>query len=395
MEKRGSQRELVQRLPVEKMLNAAANSGYLLAAALLRERAILSILTLNFDLAMSHALSQVGATTDVAVIEGVAQVGRLSAFNLIYLHSSANMDPELWVLRRDQLETEWRGTWRQVLAQRLLTAPVIVFAGLGSPASLVTESVTKIRAELGRNGVTVYQVDPGQFGSSAFSAAINIPAPDYIRLPWGIFMHELSERLAEEHRARLEGACNRLIGSEHLPNEDTARITGRVSSGGLLKQGARRALWLREGTNYLPGVQRGWEDHIADLVLAVAMIERMTGSSATFADDGTVEFASGNRQLGRIILASGQGVRRWASMEARLRTAGNASSYYEDPPIKALVAGVVGGRQTMTPPPDITFGSQQEELTGVQGSLEMIDVDELRRDASLLRKFLALTDEVL
>ena len=65
--KRGSQSELVNRLPIEEFRHAEPNEGHLLAAAMLRERAIGCVVTLNFDLAMSSALSRLGAA-DVAEI---------------------------------------------------------------------------------------------------------------------------------------------------------------------------------------------------------------------------------------------------------------------------------------------------------------------------------------
>ena len=68
--KTGQQVDLVDRLPLHEFRNASPNEGHLVAAAILRERVITDILTLNFDLALAHALSHVCATYDVAVISG-------------------------------------------------------------------------------------------------------------------------------------------------------------------------------------------------------------------------------------------------------------------------------------------------------------------------------------
>ena len=54
-----SQSALVQRLPRNAFRLAQPNSGYLIAAALLREGVINAILTLNFDLALTAALGGV------------------------------------------------------------------------------------------------------------------------------------------------------------------------------------------------------------------------------------------------------------------------------------------------------------------------------------------------
>src|SRR5258708_38884426 len=63
--KSGRQRDLVERLPLAKFRHSEPNAGYLFAAALLRERAIASIVTLNFDMTMSHGLAVVTSQAQV------------------------------------------------------------------------------------------------------------------------------------------------------------------------------------------------------------------------------------------------------------------------------------------------------------------------------------------
>jgi hypothetical protein len=70
MKATGGQRMLVEQFPPDRFRNAEPNDGYLVAAALMRERAIAAILTLNFDLAAPHALAVLGAREDVTVVEG-------------------------------------------------------------------------------------------------------------------------------------------------------------------------------------------------------------------------------------------------------------------------------------------------------------------------------------
>jgi hypothetical protein len=66
--KTNSQRDVVDRLCGQYDLKLAkANDGYLIAAAMLCEGAILSVVTLNFDLALSDALSDLGAGQLVGV----------------------------------------------------------------------------------------------------------------------------------------------------------------------------------------------------------------------------------------------------------------------------------------------------------------------------------------
>ena len=81
--------------------------GYLLAAAMLREQAVACMVTLNFDLAMSTALTYLGAT-DVPVVAGPEDHHLLGVINLIYLHRNVDADPEEWVLRTSALADDWR-----------------------------------------------------------------------------------------------------------------------------------------------------------------------------------------------------------------------------------------------------------------------------------------------
>ena len=58
--KTGSQHAMVDRLPREQFKQAEPNEGHMLAAALLYERALNCVVTLNFDLAMTSALCKLG-----------------------------------------------------------------------------------------------------------------------------------------------------------------------------------------------------------------------------------------------------------------------------------------------------------------------------------------------
>jgi len=129
--KRNSQRDVVERLRDTYDLKLATpNQGYLIAAALLREGALSSVVTLNYDLALSAALSALGAGTTIGVIERPEDLSQQKAFNVYYLHRNANAaDMESWVLRTAALNVEWKGHWEQIIATRVLAAPFVVFAG--------------------------------------------------------------------------------------------------------------------------------------------------------------------------------------------------------------------------------------------------------------------------
>src|SRR5205807_1278144 len=111
------------------------------------------------------------------------------------------------------------------------------------------------------------QVDPADREHSAFFAQLDIPAESYIRLPWGHFMRELSERLLIEHKIELQQSCEAMVASEGIEQENTEPVCVNFVNQGLLKSGKLRARWLLEKTAYVPhlGLELSW---IANLILA-------------------------------------------------------------------------------------------------------------------------------
>src|SRR5688500_9875396 len=159
--KHGSQRHVVERFISQYDLKLASpNSGYLIAAAMLCEGAISSIVTLNFDLALSNALSQIGSNHAIGVVESPADLASQKARNVYYLHRNVNdAYPDTWVLRAAALLDEWKGHWEPIIAGRVLIAPLVVFAGLGTPISVLIETTALIRTAI--PNATFFQVDPG------------------------------------------------------------------------------------------------------------------------------------------------------------------------------------------------------------------------------------------
>ena len=287
----GSQEELIRRLPVAEFRNAAANDGYILAAALLREHVIACVMTLNFDLAMSQALASVGAKGDVSTIGGPQDHGNLGLINLIYLHRNAHAPANDWILRSTALQQLWQGAWEEAITHRVVAAAVTVFAGLGSPAAVLIETTQRIRGMLG-NAAAIYQVDRVAAHQSAFFAALGLPAAAYIRTPWTQFMRELAQRVVVEHREELRAACLILQESEGWEPEDVDQLCDRVLDLGLLGLGQLRARWLLSDMPYIPRYMSN-VSHIADLMLVVRLIERRSTTSAKLGSDGVVEFWEG------------------------------------------------------------------------------------------------------
>ena len=383
----GSKRDLVIRLPVQQFRQAEPNEGHLLAAALLRERALACVLTLNFDLAMSTALTRVGSRGDVAIISGPEDHSSLGLVSLIYLHRNANADPEDWILTSADLEKA-RGAWEKVIAVRVISSPVTVFAGLGTPSGVLIETVTMIRTPL-LEANHVYQVDTVEREDSAFFGRLDLPDEAYLRMGWIEFMRELAERVVGELRSELETACNDLIATQGLDSETVSDLCRKLTGLGLLNLGKVRARWILDEIDY---VERTSDRSIwlADLLLGISMIERVTDCEAFFFEDGIVEFRSNSRIVGSLVIAHGRGIDRWAVIHQKIRRAERHWRYHNPKPSVALVSGVLGEQIDMSPPEDIVAEQDPGSIITAGISFEIFSVDQLRQDPDLVGRMLDL-----
>lgn len=378
----GSQRGLVERLPLGRFRHAEPNEGSLIAAALLRERAIGCVMTLNFDLGMSAALTSLGAGDDVGVVSGPDEHHRLAGVNLIYLHRNVDANPETWILRTAALEEEWRGRWEEIIANRVIAGPVTVFAGLGTLAGVLVETTVRIRGAIPA-GARAFQVDPGERTESPFFARLDLPAEAYLRMSWRDFMSQLADRLVEEHRNELYAACQRLIAAESWDDPDPRELSERLAALGLLSLGRVRARWSLDSSPYVPRhlVTVDW---LADLLLAVGLIEMNTGAHAAIDDDGVIELRRGDRTLGSVIMASGRGVQRWLALEAEIGRHAFRRRRRDPSPRFAVVGGVQGERPAqVAPPSNVVRGDEQESIVSGPGLFELVSVDELRGSPDL------------
>lgn len=382
----GNQQALVGRLPLGDFRHAQPNEGYLLAAAMLREQAVACMVTLNFDLAMSTALTYLGAT-DVPVVAGPEDHHLLGVINLIYLHRNVDADPEEWVLRTSALADDWRDRWEGVITQRVIGAPVTVFAGLGTPAAVLLESTRRIRRAV-PNDVMVYQVDPGPPESSAFFGELALSDDAFLQMEWGAFMSALAGRLLEEHRVELETACDELTAIEAWEAEDVGGLCARLAEAGLIPLGHVRARWMLDNASYVPrrAIPAAW---LADLILAIGLLERSTDSHAIFGEDGVVEFRQEGRILGSVVLAHGRGIRRWLALEAKILSTERHWGRHDPQPRYALVAGVQGDRPKVSPPEDVVLGERSDDIVRRYNIPRMISVDELRRTPNLAEEALS------
>ena len=384
-----SQEPVVTRLPTGAFRDAQANDGYLTAAALLREGSVSAVLTLNFDLAISDALGQLNANDEVAVIASPRAVGELGSRVVVYLHRNANEDNfDEWILRAESLTDEWKGRWEEVLSQRVLTSPVVVFAGLGSPAAVLTESITWIRSRIDSDRHHAYVVDPAD--TTAFQAALHLPDDAHVRMGWCEFMAHLDDRLSAHLRLALEESCRELCTS-HSWDSEAAFISSLCQAfyqRGLVASGKQRARWLLHKRSYLSDSEhiRGL---VAYLLLGIGLAQRQSEAAVTIRHDGVVELRREGRVVGSCLPVSGEGTHHWSAIEPRVNAVLKKMAAHERPST-ILIAGLQGPAPSeVTPPEDIRYQAVDGDIAGGDFSPLRVTVDEIRADPTLAARTVA------
>lgn len=383
----GSQRAVVERLPLASFRLAAPNDGYLIAAALLREGAVSAVLTLNFDLAMTNALIALGAT-EVTVVPGPEYAGQMGAAAVIYLHRNVDEpDSDSWILRVEALNDQWRGKWEEVVASRVMASPVVVFAGLGSPAAVLTETLKRVRAAVVDHQQAVFVVDP--FSATTFQDELDLAPEAHVQAGWGQFMARLALRLSNEMQVTFESACRGLCEAHVWTGEEASipELAGRLHSVGLVALGRIRATWLIDRKAYARDDER--RELVADLLLGVGLAERATGTKARFLDDGVVQLYRDRQLVGALLPVSGGGVLRWAALEPRvLRALEQADGRHRLD--FALVSGASGPiNRAVAPPVDLLDGDSDWDIVSGNDGPAVIVVDDLRADPSLVERFVS------
>lgn len=374
--KHGVQAPVVQRLPRNSFRYARANSGYLIAAALLREGSIGCVATLNYDLALTDAVRQLGGD-DIDEIAGPSDMRYFGSKAIVYVHRNVNeQNDERWILRKEALEDEWRDGWEAVVAARIAAAPITVFAGLGSPAAVLSETVRRIRQAV-PDAVDAFLVDPG--ANSPFATSLDLPPENLVRAPWGDFMTRLGDRLMDECRRALVKTCIDLC-TENGWTDDPAVVAAACSaycSEGVLRVGALRARWLCSQNPY----EFDSDDRrslIADLLLAIGLIHEDNGAPIRFSEDGLVYVKTSGGRVRTLLPISGQGHRRWSQVEALLA----GQQVYRKTTPDAVVAGGFQGLSIaeLTPPTDIVEGEVTDDLTQGVVRPRVVSIDTLRTD---------------
>lgn len=383
--KTGTQEPVVRRLlDVYGLRLTPPNQGYLLAAALLVEGAICAIVTLNFDLALVHALAEVGASGRVAVIERPDQMEGQGSSNVYFIHRSANeVDPDAWVLRTSALETEWRGGWQDVISTKVLCTPVVVFAGVGSSVPVLFRSVELIREAIPR-GVTIFQVDPGSMSDSAVYTALAITPAEYLPTTWGQFMAEVAARVLEEHLADLALAFETKMARDGLEAETIDAFVVEAKRIGLLNFGRLRARWCFADTPYASARDQDVR-LLADLTLGLSLIARVTSLRMKITPESSIQFLHGDRVAATVEVASGGGHMRRAEVEARLSARGREMQLTGRSTV--IIAGTADGWVDLSSPPgDVLYGDPPSDDIIAPAAVMLIHLEQIRADHSLVER---------
>lgn len=384
--KTGSQRAVVERMVNgHQFKTPTPNVGYEIAAALLLEGKLTAVVTLNFDLAMTAALASLGAGAEIAVIDGPHGLAEQSTRNVYYLHRNANAtNPDDWVLRSTVIEDSWGTTWQGPVTTKALTVPVVVFAGLGSPAAVLL-TTTKLIHTSTPNTAKCFQVDPGDPAHCEFFKALGLPDDQYVRLGWGAFMALLAERVMEAQLVALRAAVAELAKANALSTEDLSPTVTWLRNVGLVEFGRLRSKLLCRDASYLPDrdVDRAL---IGDLLHFVSAVERLAGVNARFSVDGVIEFYRGDRVVSAYMLASGSGTLGRVAIEAKVRARMDRLKARHVKPTAAIVAGSPGWTTPLAAPVDITVGDPSKSLITSAASFPLFEVSGLRASDARLKE---------
>lgn len=383
----GGQSELVRRLPIPPFKNATPNDGHLITTSLMLEGAITNVVTLNFDLALNHALSQLSVEDEVCIIRGPEEHDRLSRSNIIYLHRNVEADLEEWILTTEALEESWKGQWEEIITRFALAAPVTVFVGLGSPCGVIRHSVQKLK-EARENQTNIYLASPGTLPDSHFATELRIDAAEYISSGWVDLMRALENRYILEITNRIVNACGDLTAQENWTTEDVTDLCQQLNGLGLIAFGRLRAFWLLIRRKYAR-IENSHIEFIADMLLWISMVKRTLNLSATLNPLGLVEFQSrSTSQIWSLRVVSGRGVFRWVSIEAEIRL---QEKYEMTDSIRPrcrtiVVTNITGTPQVYTAPDSIIDTIDKEDIVEGDMDFQLFSADELRNDPEKIKE---------
>lgn len=414
-EARGEQRPLVKRMGIHRFTGVDPNSGHKIAAALLREECISSVITLNYDDAMTQAMGYVGGREEINEIGDPRAHNEMGSTNLVYLHRKADADPNDLIIRTEDLENEWEGNWEEMIVQSQLIRSSSVFAGLGSPAAVLTESTQKLRGAEGSDP-TFYQVDTadyewendkGETERSPFTEALDIPEDQYIQSGWCDFMEAVGERVRKQQLQELCEACVQVALEdeqqlfEALSDETLDELRSRIRSlldpgtqpYRFLEMGKLRARWFLEtGKKYACHFREDVPTWIAQLLLAVDYIlRRYEFEDAIFLpQDGCVKFCHSDGREIISHLAHGRSRMSWKRLQNKLPSRASVRRERTNQPICILAEGLRGSPEDYSTPQEIgnpkagSEGKEEKSILESSPSMTRVEAYHLHRKTDKL-----------
>jgi hypothetical protein len=299
--------------------------------------------------------------------------------NLIYLHRNVDAeDADTLVLRTAALEDQWKDGWEQVVAQVALAAPVVVFAGLGTEVGVLIASALRVKAALSET-VAFVQVDIGTRDASPYAVKLGIDDTHFVSAGWSEFMRALGERVARAQARSLKEASELLVSNHGVGAEATDPLLDRLVSEGLLYLGTLRAKWALEQKPYASASEVSTAN-LADLLLAVAMLERLTGCEAHFVDDGLIELRQEDMRPVVIAVGTGLGVASWLAAEARLRSGQTQHTATGLRPTFGLLAHVKQQLETIAAPTDIVAEADPASIVTGPGEFPIFELEKVRAE---------------
>lgn len=374
----GSQGAVVQVMGHARFRNAATNVGYNCAAALLLEGVIGTVVTLNYDLAMSNALSPLNAGDRVAVLKAPEESNRAKPRTIVYLHRNIECADNDLIMRTEQLTAGWRERWEEVAALGAITAPVSIFVGLGTPTPVLTATVDRIRRTL--TSAEVFLVGLRPLEENDFAAALGIDGDHFVQADWNTFMWKLAQLTLARHRELIADAAERIAEENATALPDAGPTFDRLSLQGLDGAGMARGRWLYQRMEYVPLTSETDVELVADLLAGVAQLEAVTGSEAANRSHGIVEFRRNNTVVGRLVLASGRGSRTVEAVATRVRQSFATELVAEAQPTMLLLGGAMPNAVAPTPPIEIVDLPEQDDITAATPSPASITLEQLRAD---------------
>jgi hypothetical protein len=193
-------------------------------------------------------------------------------------------------------------------------------------------------------------------------------------------MEALARRLFIEHINALESAFAQMTSHGGIEQEDVGPIVTRLRTMGLVRFGRLRAKWLLHRHEYHRAA--GDADAmalVADLLLGLTMICRLTAAELILQEDGVIELHQGGRPVAAYLLASGRGHKTRAALEPDLIARASQHRVRPIVPVGAIVGAVLPS-PAMALPEDVVRGEITDDLVSGPSKLRIFDISELRAD---------------